>query len=160
AVAVRAADPQPKADTKPPWQRLLSGDDARNGEELEKRAAELEKAGRHVEAITTAEELLAVRTKVQGGDHWETVKHRWSLAVMKKIAALPEAKRREWQKAREGEEEAARLEQRAEYVRALPLRQERLERCREVLGEDHPATASSYNELALNLYAQGKYAEA
>ena len=28
------------------------------------------------------------------------------------------------------------------------------------LGEDHPDTATSYNNLALTLYAQGKYAEA
>ena len=55
-------------DPKPPWQRLLKGDDAKKAAELAKRIEELEAADRYSEAISLAEELPDLRTKVQGGD--------------------------------------------------------------------------------------------
>jgi tetratricopeptide (TPR) repeat protein len=148
------------ADPKPPWQRLLTGEDAKKAAGLEKRIEELEAADKYAEAIRLGEELLALRTKVQGAEHWETVNEKWELAALKKVAALPEAKRIGWRQAKQGDAEARRLEQKAQYVKALPLRQERLKWCRQVLGEDHPDTATSYNNVAFILNAQGKYAEA
>src|SRR5947209_6808406 len=53
ACGVRADDP-PKPDTKPMWQRLLQGKDAKKAAELEKKIAEYEKADRYPDAITTA----------------------------------------------------------------------------------------------------------
>jgi len=159
-VVVRADDPKPKTDPKPQWQRLLTGDDARKAADLEKRAEELEKADRYAEAIMTAEELLALRTKVQGADHWETVDQKWELAALKQVAALSEEKRLGWWKADQGAAKAEGLEQKAQYARALPLRQNRLKWCREILGEDHPDTATCYDNVADNLDDQGKYGEA
>jgi tetratricopeptide (TPR) repeat protein len=73
---------------------------------------------------------------------------------------LPEEKRLGWRKAAEGAAEANGLVRKAQYTRALPLQQERLRWCREVLGEGHPATAVGYFYVAMNLYEQGKYPEA
>jgi CHAT domain-containing protein/tetratricopeptide (TPR) repeat protein len=160
AAGVRADAPQPKANPKPPWQRLLTGDDARKAAALEKRIAELETADRYAEAVTGVEDLLALRTRAQGPDHHETADTKWALAALRKVAALPEAKRRGWRRATQGAAEAGRLEQQARYAQALPFRQQHLTWCREVLGEDHPATAASYDNVAGNLNARGQYAEA
>ncbi|MBI1916311.1 MAG: tetratricopeptide repeat protein, partial [Planctomycetes bacterium] len=159
-IGVRADSPQSKTDPKPQGQRLLSGDDARKAAELEKRIGELVNADRYAEAIRAGEELLALRTNVQGIDHWQTVILKWSLAALKQVSALPKEKRGGWRQVEQSAAEARRLEQQAQYVKALPLRQERLKQCREVLGEDHPHTAQSYDNIAANLNAQGKYAEA
>ena len=51
-------------------------------------------------------------------------------------------------------------ERQGKYAEAEPLYQKALAIRRKVLGEDHPDTAASYNNVASNLNAQGKYAEA
>src|SRR5262245_17762842 len=81
------------AEPKPPWQRLLTGDDAKKAAGLQQRIEELEAADQYAEAIERSEELLALRTKVQGADHWETIDQKWDLMALKKVAALPAEKR-------------------------------------------------------------------
>src|SRR5262249_16275231 len=147
-------------EAKPQWQRLLTGDDAKKATDLQKQMRERENADAYPEAIQAAEQLFGLRTKVQGADHWETVDQKWKVATLKKVANLTEERRAGWRKASQGAAEASRLEQQAQYAKALPLHQERLKWCREVLGEDHPLTASSYNAVAYNLNAQAKYSEA
>ena len=151
---------KPKTEPKPPWQRLLTGGDARMAANLDKRIGELEEANNYTEAIRRREELLALRTRVQGADHWETVNEKWALAATTKIAALSAEKRAGWRQAEKGSAEAGRLLQQGVYGKALALLQERLKWCREVVGEEHPLTAISYDEIGYNLHAQGKYGEA
>jgi len=160
AVMARGDDPKPKTDPKPPWQRLLTGADARKAADLDKRIVELEAVDHYAEAIRLREELLALRTQEQGAEHWQTVNAKWALVATTKVAALPEEKRAGWRQAAKGAAAAERLEQQAQHGKALALRQERLKWCREVLGEDYPQTALSYNNVAYNLKAQGKYVEA
>src|SRR5262249_13164775 len=83
-VVVGADDSKSTAGAKPPWQRLLTGDDARKGTELEKRIDELVNADKYVEAMRAGEELFTLRTKVQGTDHWQTVTVKWGLVELKK----------------------------------------------------------------------------
>jgi tetratricopeptide (TPR) repeat protein len=153
-------DPKPGADPKPPWQRLLTGADARQAADLAKRIEEREAADSYAEAIRQREELLALRTRGQGADHWQTVNEKWNLAAATRVAALPDEKRAGWRQAEKGEATAMRLEQQAQPGKALPLRLERLKWCREVLGEEHPHTAASCNNVGSNLEDQGKYGEA
>jgi tetratricopeptide (TPR) repeat protein len=80
--------------------------------------------------------------------------------ALQKVAALPDEKRLGWRKAAHGAVEAERLVEKTECDKALPLQQERLRCCREVLGEEHPDTVRSYNNAAGNLHFQGRYAEA
>jgi tetratricopeptide (TPR) repeat protein len=148
------------ADPKPPWQRLLTGGDAQKAAELAKRIAALAAADQYAQAIHLAEELLALRMRLQGADHLETVNQHWDVQALKRIAALPVEKRAGWRKAEQRAAEAQRLNQKAQYVKAAQLWEEQLNWCRQVLGEDHPDTATSYNYVALNLAGQGKYAEA
>ncbi len=147
-------------DPKPQWQRLLTGTDAQQADDLDKRIEELEAADNYAEAIRRQEELLALRTRVQGADHWQTVNEKWDLAAMKKVAALAPDRRAGWRQAADSAATAWRLTEQAQYGKALPLRLEGLKWFREVLGEDHPFTAQSYNNVALNLNGQAQYAEA
>jgi CHAT domain-containing protein len=52
------------------------------------------------------------------------------------------------------------LSARGKYAEAGPLFQKALDICRMPPGEEHPDTATNYNNVAFNLNAQGKYAEA
>jgi hypothetical protein len=147
-------------DPKPPWQRLLTGDDAKKAKELEKHSAELEAADNYAEAIRVGEELLALRTVRQGADHWQTKDQRSDVEAMKKVAALPKEQRAGWRKAMAAAEESLRLAQRGDDANALRLWRERLALCRQVLGENDPKTLEGYNNVATFLREQGKCAEA
>jgi CHAT domain-containing protein/tetratricopeptide (TPR) repeat protein len=139
---------------------LLTGADAAKAADLKKRIKELEAADQYAEAIRLGEELLALRTRVQGADHWETLDQKWALAATNKVAALPAEQRIGWRQAAQGAAEAIRLVQKAQYAKALLLMQEHLKWRRQVLGEDHPYTAGTYNNIAFTLNAQGQYAAA
>src|SRR5262249_19518268 len=52
------------------------------------------------------------------------------------------------------------LQDQGKYAEAGPLLQKALDIRRKALGEEHPDTAASYNNLADNLDSQAKYAEA
>src|SRR5262245_24097230 len=66
------AEPSPSHAKDPPWMRMLKGADAKKAEELEKKVGELFEAGKFADAIAPAREVLALRTGVQGADHWQT----------------------------------------------------------------------------------------
>ncbi len=152
---------EPKPDPKKPmYERLLQGDDAKKAAELEEKIRETEQADKYDEAIKFSEELLALRTKMQGDDHWETVSMKWELDNSRKVAALPAEQRAGWRKARQGAFEAVRLEAQGQFVKAKPLWQEYHRWCEQVLGDKHPNTSVSYSYMAFNLKAQGKYADA
>src|SRR6516165_10613644 len=69
-VVATSDDSKSKIDPKPQWQRLLTDADARKAADLEKRIGELEAADKYAETIRLIEELLALRTRLQGADHW------------------------------------------------------------------------------------------
>src|SRR5262245_23674588 len=151
---------EPRQTPKPPYQRLLQGDDAKRAAALMEQIKAVEQADQYDEAIERCEELLALRTRVQGADHWETVNDHLLLETFRKVAAQPAEKRASWHKAVRGSFEANELEAKGQYARAEPLWQDYRQWCLEVLGEKHCETATSYNNLAMNLNAQGKFANA
>jgi tetratricopeptide (TPR) repeat protein len=160
AGGANAIKPNPKPAEKPPYQRLLQGDDAKQAAKLQKRIGEREAADDYAGAVEAAEELLALRQRVQGADHHEVVSVQWHVAVLRKVAALPAEQRAAWREAEKGGREASQLEAQGRYAAALPLYQKALDLRRRVLGEGHPHTATSYNNLAYNLWVQGQHAQA
>jgi len=158
-LAARADEPKPDAK-KPPYERLLEGDDAKQAAELNGQIEKAIEADQYDKAIELGQELRALRTKVQGTDHWETVNERWALDGRSTVAALPAAKRVGWRKALDGNVEAEELEAKGQYADAMPLWQEHHRWCLQVFGEKHPDTAESCNNLAANLNSQGKYDDA
>jgi tetratricopeptide (TPR) repeat protein len=160
--AVRPAEEGGKqgAESKPPWQRYLQGDDARKAAEQEKQLVEWLQAGNLAEAMKVAEGLAELRRKVQGADHWQAVNSRWLVAALRCIARQGEQTRKEYARVAAFASQVVILQHQGRFREVQSLEEKLLALRRKVLGENHPHTAQSYNNLAFNLNAQGKYAEA
>ena len=79
---------------------------------------------------------------------------------LRKIAALPEEGRKAMATWESSSERPSRSDQRGHYAEAERIYRTVLEIRRKWLGDGHPHTATSYNNVAGNLNEQGKYAEA
>ena len=143
-----------------PGQRILTGDDARRAEELDKAIETALKADRWDEAIARSEELVALRMQVQGPKHFETVDAEWRLKALRRVALAPEDDRVAYRLAITMLKQATTLKDQTKYAQAQPLLEKVLEIDRRVLTDDHPDTADSYNHVAFILSEQGKYAQA
>src|SRR5262245_59659010 len=99
AGVANAIKPKPKPTEKPPYQRLLQGDDAKQAQALEKRVNERAAADDYAGALQAAEELLALRRRAQGDDHHETVSRKYYVAALRQVAALPAERRAAWRQA-------------------------------------------------------------
>jgi hypothetical protein len=91
------AQTAPPKEAQPPSPGLqkLSGDDAKRAEELEKAIEVALKADRWDEAIAKAEGLVALRTRVQGPKHFETVDAEWRLKTLRRVAPMAHGDRGE-----------------------------------------------------------------
>ncbi len=157
-LALIADDPkQAELAKKPQYERLLKGEDAKKEEELNKKIDAAEATGSQDEAIKLQEEVIALRTRVQGADHWEVINQQVSLKTLRSLDADG---RRQQQIAVQANREGVQLNAKGRYAEAQTLLQKALEIRRRVLGEDHPATATSLNNVAYNFADQGKAAEA
>jgi tetratricopeptide (TPR) repeat protein len=146
--------------SRPPWQRLLQGADARKAADLQGRIDQLQQAGKWEEALPAAKELLELRQKVQGKDHWEAVEAHWMVQALRAAQRQTGEVQKEYTTLPALDHEAQALEARGRYREAQPVRQKALDIRRKVLGEQHPHTAFSYNSVAATLAAQGLYREA
>jgi tetratricopeptide (TPR) repeat protein len=138
----------------------LTGEDARHAEELDKAIEAALKADRWNEAMARAQELLALRTRIQGPKSFETVNEEWRVKTLGRVAPMPKEDRVAYQSASTMTEQAETLNAQGKYAAAQPLYEQALAIRRRLLSDEHPDTAESYNNVAYNLYAQGKYAAA
>jgi CHAT domain-containing protein/tetratricopeptide (TPR) repeat protein len=150
----------PVSQNAAPGLLRLTGADARRAEELDKAIVAARKADRWDEAIARAEELLALRAKVQGPKHFKTVNAEWSLKTLHRVAPMPKEDRVAYQSAITMNEQAQALNAQGKSAAARPLFEKALEIRRRLLTDDHPDTATSYSNLAHILWVQGKYAQA
>src|SRR5271157_2050114 len=101
----------PNQAQPPAWAlRKLAGDDARRAEELDKAVEAALKADRWDEAVTRAEELIALRTRVQGPKHFETVNAEWLVKALRRVAPMPHEDRVAYQSARTMNQQAGILQ--------------------------------------------------
>jgi tetratricopeptide (TPR) repeat protein len=154
---LRGEDPSP---SRPPWQRLLQGSDARKAEELQKRLDALLLAGKLDEALPSAEELVRLRQDGQGQEHWQAVNARFIVAALRLALRSGKKDQDAYAASFDLQSRAASLEQKGRHREALPLREQVRAIRRKVLGEEHPSTALSYYNVAFDLKAQGRYKEA
>ncbi len=162
------AGPPATAQTAPPKEvqspapglRKLAGDDARHAGELDKAIEAAMKADRWGEAIARAEELLALRARVQGPGHFETVGADWQLRTLCRLAPMPLEDRVAYRSLHALDEQAETLLSQGKYAQAQPLFEKALEIRRRLLTDEHPDTATACGNLAANLNALGKYAQA
>jgi tetratricopeptide (TPR) repeat protein len=154
---LRGEDPSP---SRPPWQRLLEGDDARKAEGLQKRLDALLRAGKFEEALASAEELARLRRERQGQEHWQAVNARFAVAAVRLALRSSKKDQDAYAASLDWQSRADALVQKGRHREALPLLEQVRDIRRKVLGEDHPDTATSYNNVAFNLDDHGRYQEA
>jgi tetratricopeptide (TPR) repeat protein len=160
-VAIAAGDtPVASPVPRPPWQRLLQGEDAKKAAELEKRLDALQEAGKFEEALKVARDLERRRRRVQGTDHWEAVNARWQAEAMRRVLRVPEAVQRDYAAALRLQRQANALWAKGQYRQTQPLLEDVLHVRRQALDEEHPIVAASYNNLATILHYLGRYSEA
>jgi CHAT domain-containing protein/Tfp pilus assembly protein PilF len=148
-------------EEKPPWQRMLQGDDATKAAELEKQIVQrVMLEGRFAEAVQPAETLLALREGKQGKDHWQTVDARLVLELAKQMAKEPESAQKALAESWRQQRKAARFVDQGKYREAEPIRAEVLSQIRKILGEAHPEAARELNNLARVQWELGKLNEA
>jgi Tfp pilus assembly protein PilF len=157
--AVAQPDHGPNQDI-PPWKRQLSGDAASRVAKLEQQIAQLQKEGKFAEAIGPAHEVAEIRTRLQGADHWQAADARRAVDDLRTIAALPEEGRKAMASVGELVQKAGAEHQRTYYAESERISRTLLEIRRKWLGEGHPDSAQSYNNVGYLLNAQGKHAEA
>ncbi len=145
---------------EPPYKRLLQGENARKAARLTRWMEELWAAGKFAEAVAPAEEVLALRQRVQGEDHWEAATAAEVLRALRRGASLPADKQASLVEAT-GLTMKARAEfDRGRYTEAEPLFRKALAGYEEALGAKHSFTASALSRLGGNLGAQGRPKEA
>ena len=102
------------------------------------------KADRWDEAIARAEELLALRTKVQGPKHFGVVNAEWYLKRCAASGAMLKEDRVADQSTITLNEQVEALYAQGKYAQAQPLLEKALEIRRRLLTDDHPDTAQTY----------------
>jgi tetratricopeptide (TPR) repeat protein len=145
---------------KPPWQRLLQGEEARKAEGQEKHLDELQEAGKFAEALKVAEALAELRGKAQGADHWQAANARGQVDALRRVLRHGPEGRNDYARCLALQRQAETLAAKVRYREAQPLLEKVLAIRRQVLGEEHPLTATNYHNLASILYKQDKYVEA
>jgi tetratricopeptide (TPR) repeat protein len=137
----------------------LTLEDEKRAKQLDEQIDNALKADRWDEAIAKAQDLFALRTRVQGPEHWETVDAEWLLKTLRRVAPMPQADRAAYRSAYAMVEQAQALESQMKWTEAQRLKEKALDISRRLL-DDSPQTAAFCNTLALNLKFQGKYAQA
>ena len=117
-------------------------------------------AAQSEQALKPAQELAALRGRVQGAAHWEAVNARWQVKAVDRLRKQDAAAQKEMARVLALRQQADALEGKGKAREALPLRQQGLDLRRKLLGEEHPDTALSYNNQAFNENAQGRYEDA
>jgi hypothetical protein len=134
-VGTACADDPPAPDkTKPPYERLLTGEDDKTAAALDKRIAELTKDDMYAEAVKAAEELAALRAKVQGEDHWQTHDARLRVSTLKRVETLPAAERQNVREANEANRQGKEKTAKGQAAEVQPLYEKALASFRKVHG--------------------------
>ncbi|HEX8199376.1 MAG TPA: tetratricopeptide repeat protein, partial [Isosphaeraceae bacterium] len=117
-------------------------------QELDRAIAQHLDAGEIAEAIPPAREYLGLLERILGKDHWQTGDAHRSLETYQRLAGQTREVQNRYAKARQANGRARQFYDHGQYGAAALLSQEALSILRDILGEDHPDTATSYNNLA------------
>jgi hypothetical protein len=124
-----------QAAEKPPYERLLRGEDQKQAAALEKQINDLWSAAKFTEATVVAEKVLILRRRVQGPDHWQAADAARRLETLRQAARLPVEQQRQLAEVAGLQAKGTDFSKRAHYVEA-----ERLHRRALAI---HPSDANS-----------------
>ncbi len=119
-----------------------------------------EERGDFVSARTVREEVLAIRSKAGGADHWRTADAGRALKNVDVLEHLTSADRQQLIQATRLNETVVELHGQGKSREALPLAGQVSDIRQKVLGGQHPDYASSLNNLAMLYDALGDSAKA
>lgn len=151
---------QPATDVLPPWQRMLTGEDLERAEALFNQITSLRERGKYAAAIPLAEEILTVRQRVQGADHWKTGDAARSIKELTHIAHYPQDVQMELAEVDASLPRITEMRQQGRNAEALELIQANLVVLRRVLGDDHLFTQDLNVWMSSILIDQRKLSEA
>jgi CHAT domain-containing protein/tetratricopeptide (TPR) repeat protein len=151
--------PEPPAE-KAPWQRMLTGDDAQRAAELEKKLGELGQADKFAEAQQVARQLVELRSRVQGANHWQTANARRIEDDLKRLERLPVEARAQLRDLEPLHKRWLDLRGAGKFQEALVVARQAVAICQKLLGEEHNDTIASYGLLASTLDDLFKFEEA
>ncbi len=159
APAVTAQTP-PDTKSKATPRPKLSAEQVKQIQNWQKSIAELKSQGRFTDAVGPARQIQALCERVLGVNHWRSADARRGIADLDSMARLPEQGRKAIQSVRALNEQREDAYWKGRYAEAERVGRELLAINLRWLGESHPDTATSYNNLANALGPQGKHAEA
>jgi tetratricopeptide (TPR) repeat protein/CHAT domain-containing protein len=138
----------------------LGLDAARQGElaRLRQQAQERRNEGRFEEGQRLARRELELRRRWQGEGHWQTVDARLALEVWQRLVRVPAKDRPAVARAAELDDRGSSLHVSGKFREAEKLLREALALRRRALGDGHPTTAVSYNNVGYCLNTQGRHA--
>jgi CHAT domain-containing protein/tetratricopeptide (TPR) repeat protein len=140
--------------------RELSEVDAERAKELYAKAVAFGRAGKYEDAQGPVREILELRTRLLGNDHFETADARREIETLKKLAALPEASRVQYMKTYVLSDEMNELWKKGRYAHALRPAQQILAIYRRLLGPDSAYVAVAANQYGQLLHYTEQYSDA
>jgi Tfp pilus assembly protein PilF len=146
-----------QAQSPPP---SLSGADADRVAELERKSGEYESRDNLPEAIKAAEEVVALRTKLQAEDHWQTRTARRQVETLKKMAAFTAEQKADFAAARKQLQDGNSLANRGQFADAQKAYEKALVGYRRLLGPSALHTAIVANNLGKCLQLQSQFGPA
>jgi tetratricopeptide (TPR) repeat protein len=144
----------------PPPRQAFAQADLRQAHRLANEAYEHAQAGRFAQAQRCDSEALALRRRWLGGKHYAVQESLASVERWRRLADVPAGKQEELGAALRSEGQGNRLLRPGRYREAEKAYRQALAIFKEALGEQHPSTATSYNNVAFCLQEQGKAAQA
>jgi CHAT domain-containing protein/tetratricopeptide (TPR) repeat protein len=143
-----------------PAAKKLNAADAKRVNELNRTVEQLRRAGKFAEAIEPARDVLAIRQKALGKDHWRTDDARIRMEELQRIAELPEEGRKAMVSLSFLETQFTSLKDHGRILEAEALSRSIQEICVRWLGKNHPRTARSDCRVSTVLQSQHRYREA
>jgi tetratricopeptide (TPR) repeat protein len=143
-----------------PFKGSLVAEDAKKVENLNLKIDGLIEKGQFAEAADVVKQVLEVRQRVQGADHWETGDCRRSLQTLQRIAALTGAARSEWDKSTRMWKDAFTKAFQKNYGEAIPLLKQAMEIRRRLVGDENVFVSAMRSNLAFFYDLSDRRAEA
>jgi tetratricopeptide (TPR) repeat protein len=140
--------------------RALGESDPKAIDSLSRLAYLHEQAADFLLAEKVRGEVLVLRIKVFGPQHWRVTDARLAIDHVKKLQLLTPAERADLDRARVLRQDVVDLDTKKRYDDALPPARQSLAIREKLLGENHPDTAQAINLLGVVLDHQKDYAAA
>jgi tetratricopeptide (TPR) repeat protein len=153
---------QAQAQTSQPGRvpRTLSETDSKRVVELDKAIIALWRKGKFAEAIEPAFQALSICNQAFGHDHWVTANWRREVGTLRATAALPATGKLALSGVVDLNAAGKAAYDKGQFAEATDSFRQALELRRRWLGERHPSTATSYNDLAVVLRSCGDLPDA